>query len=167
APEPITDEDVQGWIERIQREATTVLEDLGRRLDVMPGAFTAGVQNELAGVIRDAPDLRQRVEDLRLLAANGAVKTRTHGDYHLGQVLRTREPEGPKGPWVILDFEGEPARPLTERRAKHSPLRDVAGMLRSFDYAVQVATRSFGTDDFIVRNAIRSWADAWHQTARR
>jgi maltose alpha-D-glucosyltransferase/alpha-amylase len=81
--------------------------------------------------------------------------TRIHGDYHLGQVLRTH------GDFVILDFEGEPARPLAERRAKQSPLKDVAGMLRSFGYAAFVALTKYTTRRPEVYAQLESWARLW------
>jgi trehalose synthase-fused probable maltokinase len=75
-----------------------------------------------------AQDVRERLQMLSAIGAGGKV-IRTHGDFHLGQTMLSE-----RG-WMILDFEGEPARPLPERRLKRSPLRDVAGMLRSFSYA--------------------------------
>ena len=89
-----------------------------------------------------------------------ALRIRCHGDYHLGQVLFTGSD------FVIIDFEGEPARPLSERRLKRSPLRDVAGMLRSFDYAVHgwlIRAAVEGAMSEQEARALEPWADLWRQ----
>ena len=96
-------------------------------------------------------------EELRNMAAPGQA-LRVHGDYHLGQVLRTDTG------WFVLDFEGEPARPLDERRERSSPLKDVAGMLRSFHYATAVVLRE--REDFELE-ALVPKAEAWEQRNRR
>ncbi|WP_324784749.1 maltokinase N-terminal cap-like domain-containing protein [Streptomyces sp. H51] len=98
-----------------------------------------GMTERLDAAAQAVPALRPHVPGLRSaftaladLAAEGHTWTaqRVHGDLHLGQCLRS-----PAGQWWLIDFEGEPSKPLSERRLPHPPLRDIAGMLRSFDYA--------------------------------
>jgi maltokinase len=114
--------------------------------------LTATIDEEIERVFRDLPEnpeletisyrgeeVREKLRGLSTLGAAGKV-IRHHGDLHLGQVLLSAQ----RG-WVILDFEGEPARSLPERRRKRSPLRDVAGMLRSFAYAAAAVERQRGT----------------------
>jgi len=88
------------------------------------------------------------------------MKTRLHGDFHLGQVLLAQDDV------VIIDFEGEPSRPMQERAEKLSVLKDVAGMLRSFDYAMHAALFNFIADRPDARTAIEAPARHWQVQAR-
>ena len=115
------------------------------------GAWLGTMQRQLARVPEiDAGSLLDRLGDL-------GCGLRVHGDYHLGQVLRTDTG------WYVLDFEGEPARPLEERTAPSSPLKDVAGMLRSLHYAAHVALRE---RDELEQVEVAPLADAWEARNR-
>jgi maltose alpha-D-glucosyltransferase / alpha-amylase len=127
-PEPVTAADVEEWHRNVRDEAVATLDLLEARRRGLPEQLQPDVDRLLAS--RDA---LLALIDAATPPRVGATKTRYHGDYHLGQVLLTTDD------FVIVDFEGEPARSLPERRARHSPLRDVAGMLRSFSYAAAVA----------------------------
>ena len=121
-----------------------------------PAAWADDMEDHLARVPLDEVDperVRSVYERLRHLSDPG-VAIRVHGDYHLGQVLRT------DAGWFVLDFEGEPDRPLEARRRPSSPMRDVAGMVRSFHYAAQVARREYGDDP---GGSSQSLADAWER----
>jgi trehalose synthase-fused probable maltokinase len=120
APEPIHQEDLQRW-------SSSIVGELGVTLAKAAGRFPELVDRQDA--------LTERAKALASLAPSGQ-KIRQHGDLHLGQALWTGND------WMVIDFEGEPARPYTARRERHTPLRDVAGMFRSFSYAAVVALPS-------------------------
>jgi maltose alpha-D-glucosyltransferase/alpha-amylase len=103
--------------------------------------------------------IEERIDRL-LEVKDPGLKSRIHSDYHLGQVLMTQ-----RG-WMILDFEGEPARSLEERRTKQSPLRDVAGMLRSFSYAAISALFERAEPDSEQWRNLEQWAETWETLAR-
>ncbi|MDP9037474.1 MAG: phosphotransferase, partial [Myxococcota bacterium] len=153
APEPI---------ERQEREA------LGGAVERSLEALWGYVDDHALTLPRDAVDrlqkLRARAGDYRRCIAgfvepeHGFTKTRVHGDLHLGQVLVRKDD------FMLIDFEGEPARSLAERKAKRSPFADVAGMLRSLHYASVTAAREGPPSD---RAQWSEFAEAWHRQARR
>jgi trehalose synthase-fused probable maltokinase len=135
-PEPVTDRDLKEMQLRIGKELDETVSGLKRL-----GALTGSQADQLHRSLQDKISTFD--------ALKGTVRIRVHGDYHLGQVLRTVE-----GDFSIIDFEGEPSRPLAERRRKSPALRDVAGMVRSLDYAVQSVRREQPH-----RNDLLEWLD--------
>ncbi|HEX3868045.1 MAG TPA: hypothetical protein VHV78_14885, partial [Gemmatimonadaceae bacterium] len=129
APAPAALADLDRWANGTRSSVADALDLLDEQLRakrIVPAVAAAA--NALVARRRDY--LVWIDETAKRLGRDLGMRTRVHGDYHLGQVLRTTDDD-----FMIIDFEGEPSKPLEERRAKTSPLRDVAGMLRSIDYA--------------------------------
>ena len=149
-PETMAASDVQSLVAGFRKEAVRVLELLKDSVAGLPDEFI-----DLAGLVLSRRS--QILNSFRLAAEDGSLgqRIRIHGDYHLGQVLQVRTD------YVILHFEGDPARPLEERRAKLSPLKDVAGMLRSLSYAAYsglLAHTARRPEDW---DTLAPWAQLW------
>jgi maltose alpha-D-glucosyltransferase / alpha-amylase len=140
-PEPLTSADVDAWKLRVKEEAE-------HTLSLLKYNELVERKGELLAFIDGCAAPKGR-----------ALRIRHHGDYHLGQVLLANND------WYIIDFEGEPSRPLAESRRKASPLRDVAGMLRSFSYAKWSATKGSDLDEW-ERDTRRAFIEAYAAAAK-
>ncbi|MGH8427417.1 MAG: maltose alpha-D-glucosyltransferase [Gammaproteobacteria bacterium] len=150
APQPLSARDTHGWTREAQavaRRAFTALRRMRRRLP------QAAIEPATMLLARER-EIRKKFDELGSALA-GTQKFRVHGDLHLGQVLAH------ENDWYILDFEGEPERSLAARRAKRSPLKDVAGMLRSFDYAAATAAREVASRAGLAPDALSTAAHEW------
>jgi maltose alpha-D-glucosyltransferase/alpha-amylase len=134
-PQPVRAEDLAEWGGTLRRQVDGAAELL--QAELTAGRLDTASAAAARVVVDRARSLGDRAREfLEAISGDAGARIRHHGDYHLGQVLRKAN-----GDFVILDFEGEPARPLPERQRRHSPLRDVAGMLRSLSYAAALTAK--------------------------
>jgi maltose alpha-D-glucosyltransferase/alpha-amylase len=152
APVPFDAAYQRALYDAIQRLAADAFQLLRGRLPALPDTTRSAAEAVIA-LEAALPGHFQPLLDSEI----HTLRTRVHGDYHLGQVLYTGRD------FVIIDFEGEPLRSLEERRQKQSPLKDVAGMLRSFHYAAYAALFNRPANDPAGVTVMEQWADAWHQ----
>jgi maltose alpha-D-glucosyltransferase/alpha-amylase len=158
APEPFSMLYQRSIYQSMRNLTAQVLRLLEHRVRDLPDP----VRTEAKAILDGRQAILSAFRVLRERKIDGA-RIRIHGDYHLGQVLTTGKD------FVIIDFEGEPARPLSERRLKRSPLRDVAGMVRSFHYAAYAALfafedRGLGPAEI---GRLEPWARFWHDRVSR
>lgn len=158
APLPLTNEDLSALAAEIREQVEQTLSALRETRDRLSEAE----RREADQVLGNASGWLAQTDRLSQLNP-GSNRIRIHGDYHLGQVLRTDHD------FVILDFEGEPARGLEQRRARQSPIKDVVGMLRSFDYAAHAGLfNAWESRPDHEREHLTPWARAWRDwTASR
>ncbi len=152
SPEPMTLENLLPLLADIRRQAVGVFDVLKERVSYLP--------DEVIEIAASALSRRRRILDYLGLVKFDGLQTqriRIHGDYHLGQVLRV------KTDFVILDFEGEPARSLEYRRSKQCALKDVAGMLRSFSYAAYGTLINYTARHPEDLARLEPWARLWEQ----
>lgn len=155
APEPFTDFYRQGLYHGMLGHAARCFDQVRSSLGVLQGE----ARQEAQRLLDLEQELRTRLKPLRDRRMS-TVRTRIHGDLHLGQALFTGKD------FVFIDFEGDPRRSIGERRIKYSPLRDVAGMLRSFHYAAHAALYGQVPGILPQRESaaqLRKWADFWYR----
>ena len=151
APAPLDEAGRQATTDEIRRDLARALGALDERAGTLP----AEARDALGFVRSKLPSIERRLVNAAR-APEGGIRTRVHGDLHLGQVLYTGED------FVIVDFQGDPARPLAERKAKRSPLVDVAGMLRSIHYAAMAGLHARPAS---ARRALAPWVALWYRAA--
>jgi maltose alpha-D-glucosyltransferase/alpha-amylase len=155
APEPFSKLYQRGLYQSMRTQARRTLDLLGKQLRKLP----APVRDQAQRVLESETRIFTQFKDL-LVRKIVAQRLRCHGDFHLGQVLFTGKD------FVIIDFEGEPDKPVGERRIKRSPLRDVAGMIRSLHYASHAGLAS-QTPGLLIRHdslpSPETWTRYWYR----
>ncbi|RUO98477.1 MAG: maltose alpha-D-glucosyltransferase [Hyphomicrobium sp.] len=153
--EPVTSEDIAQWVEEVRGEAHATFDALR---NASSDLAIGGIKDCVDLILSRESSVGNLLDRCATITPSG-LKTRIHGDYHLGQILVVQDD------LMIIDFEGEPQRPLAERRRKATPLVDLAGMLRSLDYAAWAAVDRIHEKGLIPPERARELAFSWRDRA--